>query len=85
MFPANILIPAEVLKQKLARRTKRPESAKLSDRTGRAKVRKTQCESLNMAPLAWSKKWNFDPRLAFKAKVEAVINCHLGVRGNGSS
>ena len=56
MFPNNSLIPAEVLKQKLARRTKRPESAKLSDRTGRAKVGKTQCESLNMAPLAWSKK-----------------------------
>jgi hypothetical protein len=40
----------------LARRAKRPESAKLSDRTGRAKVVKTQCESLNMAPLAWSKR-----------------------------
>ena len=56
LFPNNNLIPAGVLKQKLARRTKRPESAKLSDRTGRAKVGKTQCESLNMAPLAWSKR-----------------------------
>ena len=28
---------------------------------------------------------NFDSRCAFKAKVEAVINGHLGVRGNGSS
>ena len=38
---AIILIPAGVLKEKLARRTKRPESAKLSDRKGRAKVGKT--------------------------------------------
>ena len=41
MFPGNNLILAGVLKQKLARRTKRPESAKLSDRMGRAKVGKT--------------------------------------------
>ena len=56
MFPGNILILAVVLKQKLARRTKRPESAKLSDKTRRAKVGKTECESLKMAPLAWSKR-----------------------------
>ena len=41
MFPGDILILAVVLKQKLARRTKRPESAKLSDKTRRAKVGKS--------------------------------------------
>ena len=30
------------------------------------------------------KCYYFDPHFAFKAKVEAVINRHFGVRGNGS-
>ena len=41
MFPVDMLILAVVFKQKFARRTKRPESAKLSDKTQRAKVGKT--------------------------------------------
>ena len=40
MFPGDMLILAGVFKQKFASRTKRPDSAKLSDKTRRAKVGK---------------------------------------------
>ena len=85
MSPGNILTPAGVFKQKLARRTNGPESAKLSDRKGRAKVRKTYANRSIWVLEHGLKGYYFDPRWGFKAKVKAVINGHLGVRGNGSS
>ena len=85
MFPGNILILAVVLKQKLARRTKRPESATLSDKMRRAKVLKHNANRSKWVLQHGLKCDYFDSRWAFKAKVEAVINGHLGVRGNGSS
>ena len=86
MFSDNILILAVVLKQKLARRTKRPEGAKLSDKTRRAKVRKKHNANRSKCVLQHGPKCDYvDSRLAFKLKVEAVINGHLIMRGNKSS
>ena len=68
MFPDNMLILVGVLKQKLVRRTKRPESAKLSDKTRRAKVGKHNANRSKWVLQHGLKCDDFDPRWAFKVK-----------------